>query len=216
MRIGFVAVIGLFLVVSGCASPQNESTNPVGADPEPDPRPPIHFEGAEADSEWYARTFLSIGTDNRPNAGEWHASDKTSRSGDRSWTFQDETVGRYHDAATFDLHSPTLDVSDLAQPTLRFFYRGESELRSGDEFSWGLLVRGNLDAFGSTDGPAPDWTEVTLDLKGRGPSIDILFRFDADGCGGDTPAGELCGEGTFEGYFIDDIEVYDATTAPSP
>ena len=211
IAVGIGLAIGL-LLGSGCASPPVDTHASTG--PEPTPIVPIHVEGAETPSQWYARTFLWIGTDNRPEAGEWHHSAKMSRSGNQSWTFQDESVGRYHDAATFDLHSPTIDVTGLAQPTLRFFYRGESEIQSGDEFSWGRLVRGTLEPFGSTDEPAAQWTEVVVDLGGKGTQIDLVFRFHADECGGDVPARALCGEGTFEGYFVDDIEVYDATRAP--
>lgn len=193
---------------SGCLS---TPADPAAPTPDPQPAGPrvLLAEGAEEPSNWTARTFLASGADNRPDAGAWHPTTQEARSGAKSWTFQDESVGRYHDSATYDLHAPTIDLSTAAHPLARFHYRGESEAQSGDEFSWGFLSRGNLVVLGSTDAAAPEWTEVVLDLAPyKGGPFDLMFRFEADYCGGDTLLAPTCGEGSFAGYFLDDIEIW--------
>lgn len=202
----------LALAFSGCAGASTSSLDTV-LHATPTVSSVLHREGAEdPSSKWTSRTWMVlVGDDPRPSVGRWHRSDNTVRSGGASWTFQDENVGRYHDATRYDLHSPRIDLGAAQEPTWRFYYRGESELGSGDEFSWMIAkADGTFLSLGSTDAPAKGWTEVRIDLAAyRGQTVELLLRFVADACGGDT-ASSLCGEGTHAGYFVDDIEVFDA------
>jgi hypothetical protein len=217
MRVALATLALLVAFLPGCArEPTADPTGPPTPDPDtpgPAPAPKVVLrEDAESPGEWRARTWLDPGVDNRPGAGGWHPSGKEAHGGSRSWTFQDEAAGRYHDQAIYDLHAPTVDLAGLQKPEWRFFYKGDSEADSGDEFSWGLLVDGQLEALGSTDAPSPGWMEVRVDLASHaGRTVDLLFRFEADWCGGDTPLAPACGEGSFAGYFVDDIEVRESS-----
>jgi hypothetical protein len=201
------------LVVAGCLGPSAAVAPDPTATPADVPER-ILFEGAEdAKTKWDARTWISLlGDDPRPDVGRWHRSTKVMRSGQASWTFQDESVGRYHDGTRYDLHSPDIDLGQATNPVWRFHYRGDSEIRSGDEFSWMIgNDGGGFLSLGSTDAPVADWKEVSVNLTAyAGQKIQLLYRFVADGCGGDTPVAPLCGDGTFSGYFVDDIEIFDA------
>lgn len=211
VRSRFISIL-VVAAFAGCLT-QDGTLPSIEPSPQPLPAPltVLHSEGAESETEWYARTSLLGGTDNRPDAGAWHRSTKTARTGNHSWTFQDEAVGHYHDQALYDLHAPEIDLSKAKEPWLRFYYRGESENRSGDEFSWAASAEGGTyDAMGSTDAPAREWTLVEVDLSSyAGGPFNLVFRFDADWCGADTPLAATCGEGSFEGYFVDDVEIID-------
>ena len=158
--------------------------------------------------------WTTSGGGNSDGTGLWHLSQHRARSGQTSWYYGREGSWNYNSGSANygKALTPALDLTDIEDPTLSFYYWREVESYSGNYDTASVVVyteNGDTETIwykSSSDTSLKYWLfSGHLDLsKYAGQKIWIGFNF---------ATVDALSNG-YEGWYIDDVRIYGAAATP--
>ncbi len=133
----------------------------------------------------------------------WAIAAGTAHSPTQAWR---DSAGNYGNNANTSLTSTTLDLSDLAGTTLRFWHR--YDLEQGFDFGTVEVSTGGpwtaIASFSGDNGSTFEEVELDVAMLDGAATAQVRFRLDSDS------------SVTADGWYLDDIQIEAAATQVSP